>query len=174
MKRTSKRVIAFFLTLVLMLSLCACAQKQQTETEADEPNISTDGETLPCMPDKKLPEKLRPGAGESDGQPTQVAFSEEAEQSLVWLRDRMDFPQIMFGAAYLGYTGEASVGGWLSEADQAMLQKYPFIWERPANGKSPAIVPVPFHHMVCTITGDFRGAVEIDKNSVRQMIHPAL
>ena len=129
MKRTSKRVIAFFLTLVLMLSLCACAQKQQTETEADEPNISTDGETLPCMPDKKLPEKLRPGAGESDGQPTQVAFSEEAEQSLVWLRDRMDFPQIMFGAAYLGYTGEASVGDWLSEADQAMLQKYPFISE---------------------------------------------
>ena len=59
MKRTSKRVIAFFLILVLMLSLCACAQKQQAGT--DEPNRSADGETLSGMPDQKLPEKLRPG-----------------------------------------------------------------------------------------------------------------
>ena len=59
MKRTSKRVIAFFLILVLVLSLCACAQKQQAGT--DEPNRSADGETLSGMPDQKLPEKLRPG-----------------------------------------------------------------------------------------------------------------
>ncbi len=48
MKRTSKRVIAFFLILVLVLSLCACAQKQQAGT--DEPNRSADGETLSGMP----------------------------------------------------------------------------------------------------------------------------
>lgn len=30
MKRTSKRGIAFFLTLVLMLSFCACAEGVQT------------------------------------------------------------------------------------------------------------------------------------------------
>ena len=127
MKRTSKRVIAFFLILVLVLSLCACAQKQQAGT--DEPNRSADGETLSGMPDQKLPEKLRPGAGGSDMQPTPTGFSAEAEQSLVWLRERMAFPQTMFGAAFLGYTGEASDGDWLSETDQATLQKYPFISE---------------------------------------------
>ena len=127
MKRTSKRVIAFFLILVLVLSLCACAQKQQAGT--DEPNRSADGETLSGMPDQKLPEKLRPGAGGSDMQPTPTGFSAEAEQSLVWLRERMAFPQTMFGVALLGYTGETSDGDWLSEVDQAMLQKYPFISE---------------------------------------------
>lgn len=125
MKRTSKRVIAFFLILVLMLSLCACAQKQQAGT--DEPNRSADGETLSGMPDQKLPEKLRPGAGGSDMQPTPTGFSAEAEQSLVWLRDRMAFPQTMFGAAYLGYVEKA--GDWLSAADQAMLEEYPFLAE---------------------------------------------
>ena len=62
-------------------------------------------------------------------QPTPTGFSAEAEQSLVWLRERMAFPQTMFGAAFLGYTGEASDGDWLSETDQATLQKYPFISE---------------------------------------------
>ena len=55
--------------------------------------------------------------------------SEEAKQSLVWLRDRMDFPEVMFGIAFLGYVGEASNGDWLSAADQAMLGQYPFISE---------------------------------------------
>ncbi|RHR11037.1 hypothetical protein DWX58_00825 [Pseudoflavonifractor sp. AF19-9AC] len=41
----------------------------------------------------------------------------------------MDFPQTMFGVALLGYTGETSDGDWLAEADQSMLQKYPFISE---------------------------------------------
>lgn len=125
MKRTSKRVIAFFLILVLMLSLCACAQKQQAGT--DEPNRSADGETLSGMPDQKLPEKLRPGAGGSDMQPTPTGFSAETEQSLVWLRERMAFPQTMFGAVYLGYVEKG--GDWLSAADQAMLEEYPFLAE---------------------------------------------
>lgn len=129
MKRISKSMIGFFLILVLMLSLCACAQKQLTGTETDEPNISTDRETLPGKPDEKLPEKPHSETGESDEQSKQAGFSAEAEQSLVWLRDRMDFPQTMFGVALLGYTGETSDGDWLSEVDQAMLQKYPFISE---------------------------------------------
>lgn len=129
MKRISKSMIGFFLILVLMLSLCACAQKQLTGTETDEPNISTDRETLHGKPDEKLPEKPHSETGESDEQSKQAGFSAEAEQSLVWLRDRMDFPQTMFGVALLGYTGETSDGDWLSEVDQAMLQKYPFISE---------------------------------------------
>lgn len=129
MKRISKSMIGFFLILVLMLSLCACAQKQLTGAETDEPNISTDRETLPGKPDEKLPEKPHSETGESDEQSKQTGFSAEAEQSLVWLRDRMDFPQTMFGVALLGYTGETSDGDWLAEADQAMLKKYPFISE---------------------------------------------
>lgn len=125
MKRTSKRVIAFFLILVLMLSLCACTQKQQTGT--DGPNRSADGETLSGMPDQKLPEKLRPGTGGSGIQPAQVGSSEEAERSLAWLRERMAFPRTIFGAAYLGYVEKA--GDWRSAADQAMLEKYPFLAE---------------------------------------------
>lgn len=71
MKRISKSMIRFFLILVLMLSLCACAQKQLTGTEIDEPNISTDRETLPGKPDEKLPEKLHSETGESDEQSKQ-------------------------------------------------------------------------------------------------------
>ena len=82
----------------------------------DEPNISVDSETPPGKPDKKPPEKPRPkprpGAGGSDAQPAQAGFSAEAEQSLIWLRDRIDFPQTMFGAAYLGYVEEGD--DWLS------------------------------------------------------------
>ena len=128
MRRTSKRVPGCLLALVLMLSLCACAQKPQIGTAADKPGISAGGAALPNMTDKKTPER-QPGG--SDTQPTQAGFSEEAEQSLVWLRDRMDFPQTMFGAAYLGYVEEGD--DWLSAADQAMLEEYPFLGEMDAN-----------------------------------------
>lgn len=127
MRRTPEQGIAVFLTLVLMLSLCACGQKPQTGTVG--PDVSAGGELRPDTTDKKKPEKPRPVSGDPSEQPTQAGFSAEAEQSLVLLRERMDFPQTMFGAAFLGYTGEASDGDWLSEADQVMLQQYPFISE---------------------------------------------
>lgn len=124
MRKTVKRTITFFLAMVLMLSLCACTQKQQAVTEYNQPTINED--TLSNGVNKKMPVKP---SEESDVQLEQMGFSEEAEQSLEWLRMRMDFPEVMFGVAYLGYVGEASVGDWLSEADQAMLQNYPFISE---------------------------------------------
>ena len=72
----------------------------------------------------------------SDTQPVQYGFSQEAETSLGWLRDRIDFPMTMFGAAYLGYVGglfdegfEAGFPAWLWETNEAMLLKYPFIAE---------------------------------------------
>lgn len=154
MKRTSKRVIAFFLILVLVLSLCACAQKQQAGT--DEPNRSADGETLSGMPDQKLPEKLRPGAGGSDMQPTPTGFSAEAEQSLVWLRDRIDFPQTMFGAAYLGYVEEGD--DWLSAADQAMLEAYPFLAEIDENH-----IIGSTGHLYCIVPVDENATVAINR-----------
>lgn len=143
MNRISKRVLAFFLTLVLMLSLCACAQMKQLWA-----GISIDGETPAGKHNKKPPEKPHPGAEGSDAQPAQAGFSEEAEQSLAWLRDRIDFPQTMFGAAYLGYVEEDSGGDWLSAADQAMLEAYPFLAEIDENhiigstGYLYCIVPV--------------------------------
>lgn len=158
MKRTSKRVIAFLLTLVLMLSLCACAQMAQLWAGTDEPNISVDSETPPGKPDKKPPEKPRPGAGGSDVQPAQAGFSAEAEQSLIWLRDRIDFPQTMFGAAYLGYVEEDSRGDWLSAADQAMLEAYPFLAEIDENH-----IIGSTGHLYCIVPVDENATVAINR-----------
>lgn len=158
MNRISKRVIAFLLTLVLMLSLCACAQMAQLWAGTDEPNISVDSETPPGKPDKKPPEKPRPGAGESDVQPAQAGFSAEAEQSLIWLRDRIDFPQTMFGAAYLGYVEEDSRGDWLSAADQAMLEAYPFLAEIDENH-----IIGSTGHLYCIVPVDENATVAINR-----------
>ena len=129
MRKTSIRIIAFFLIQVLILSLCACTRQPQTGTVTDEPKTSSEAEAPPSMPNKKKPDQPPPEDEGSDEQPVPTGFSEEAEQSLVWLRDGIDVPPTMFGAAFLGYTGEASDRDWLSEADPAMLQKYPFISE---------------------------------------------
>ena len=75
MKTAHKQILALLLALALLLSLCACAQK--TQPESDEPKMSTD----------------------------KVDFPTKAETSLGWLRDRIEFPMTMFGAAYLGYVG---------------------------------------------------------------------
>ena len=149
MKRTSKRVLAYVLTLSLMLSLCACAQKPQTETEA--PDISASlGMPDNKLPGRKPPDKLRPGTGGSDVQPAQAGFSAEAEQSLTWLREGMDVPQTMFGAAYLGYVEEG--GDWRAAADPAMLEAYPFLAEIDEN------------HIIGS-AGHLYGIVPVDENA---------
>ena len=147
MKTTPRRVFALMLALILLLSLCACAQK--TQPEPDEPKMSTDKVDLLTKADKKTPERQPEEAiSQSDmsdrvsrdeateTQPVQYGFSQEAETSLGWLRDRIDFPMTMFGAAYLGYVGglfdegfEAGFPAWLWETNEAMLLKYPFIAE---------------------------------------------
>ena len=139
MKTTPRRMFSLLLALVLLLSLCACTQK--TQTEPDEPKINT--------AHKKTPESQQEEAVlQSDGNdfvsqdktvdtpPVQYAFSQEAATSLGWLRDRIDFPTTMFGAAYLGYVGglfdegfEAGFPAWLQETNEAMLLEYPFITE---------------------------------------------
>ena len=138
MKTTHKQILALLLALVLLLSLCACVQKTQTEpnesrTSTDKSRTSTDKVKMPTKPDKKTPEKQPEEAPlqndmrdctsrdeASDTQPVQYGFSQEAETSLGWLRDRIDFPMTMFGAAYLGYVGglfeegfEAGFPSWL-------------------------------------------------------------
>ena len=147
MKTTPKQILALLLALVLLLSLCACVQK--TQTEPNESRTSTDKVKMPTKPDKKTPEKQpeeaplqndmrdRTSRDEaSDTQSVQYGFSQEAETSLGWLRDRIDFPMTMFGAAYLGYVGglfdegfEVGFPAWLWETNEAMLLEYPFITE---------------------------------------------
>ena len=135
MKITPRRMFALLLALVLLLSLCACTQK--TQTEPDEPKINT--------AHKKTPESQQEEAvlqsdrndfvsqdKTVDTPPVQYAFSQEAETSLGCLRDRIDFPTTMFGAAYLGYVGGLFDEGfpvWLQETNEAMLLEYPFIAE---------------------------------------------
>ena len=147
MKTTPRRVFALMLALILLLSLCACGQKEQTVP--DEPKMSTDKVDLLTKADKKTPERQPEEAiSQSDmsdrvsrdeateTQPVQYGFSQEAETSLGWLRDRIDVTGVMFGAAYLGYVGglfdegfEAGFPAWLWETNEAMLLKYPFIAE---------------------------------------------
>lgn len=147
MKTTHKQILALLLALVLLLSLCACVQK--TQTEPNESRTSTDKVKMLTKSDKKTPEKQpeeaplqndmrdRTSRDEaSDTQPVQYGFSQEAETSLGWLRDRIDVTGVMFGAAYLGYVGglfdegfEAGFPAWLWETNEAMLLKYPFIAE---------------------------------------------
>ena len=147
MKTTLRRVFALMLALILLLSLCACGQKEQTVP--DEPKMSTDKVDLLTKADKKTPERQpeevtsqsdmsdRVSRDEAtETQPVQYGFSQEAENSLGWLRDRIDVTGVMFGAAYLGYVGglfdegfEAGFPAWLWETNEAMLLKYPFIAE---------------------------------------------
>ena len=147
MKTTPKRILALLLALGLLLSLCACGQKEQTVP--DEPKMSTDKVDLLTKADKKTPERQPEEAiSQSDmsdrvsrdeateTQPVQYGYSQEAEPSLGWLRDRIDVTGVMFGAAYLGYVGglfdegfEAGFPAWLWETNEAMLLEYPFIAE---------------------------------------------
>ena len=147
MKTTHQQVLALLLALALLLSLCACGQN--TQTEPDEPKISTDTANLPAKADKNAPENQPEEAISQSGMsdrtsrdeamatpPAQYAFSQEAETSLEWLRDRIDFPTTRFGAAYLGYVGglfeegfEAGFPSWLWETNEALLLEYPFIAE---------------------------------------------
>ena len=149
MKTTPKRARTLLLTLGLLLSLCACAQKEQTEEAARQRGM-----------------RDRTSCGEAmETQPAQDAFSQEAETSLGWLRDRMNFPMTMFGAAYLGYVGglfedgfAAGFSGWLWETNEAMLREYPFIAEIDENhiiGRAG--------HLYCIVPVDENATVAINR-----------
>ena len=149
MKTTPKRARTLLLTLGLLLSLCACTQKEQTEEASRQRGMSD-----------------RTSCGEAmDTQSAQDAFSQEAETSLGWLRDRMNFPMTMFGAAYLGYVGglsedgfAAGFSGWLWETNEAMLREYPFIAEIDENhiiGRAG--------HLYCIVPVDGNATVAINR-----------
>ena len=140
MKTLHKQALALLLALALPLLLCACAQTTQTEH---------DGSKMSTKPNKEISERrseetiLRNGMNDraphdeaAGTPPVRHTFSQEAEVSLGWLRDRIDFPMTMFGAAYLGYVGglfdegfETGFPAWLRGTNEAMLLEYPFIAE---------------------------------------------
>ena len=167
MRISCKQTIALLLTLVLLLTLCACAQERQTEPEkainnaaGDVPQTKTGGRT----PDK-LPEEPAPRGEEWSAQPARQAFSPEAETALGFLRDRIDFPATMFGAAYLGCVGglfeegfAAGFPAWLRETNEAMLSRYPFIAEIDENHIAGGA-----GHLYCIVPVDENATVAINR-----------
>ena len=140
MKTTHKQVLALLLALVLLLSLCACAQKAQRESNKPKRTTTPDKEASEKQPEETVSQsdmtRCTSRDEAPDPKPTQYGFSQEAAASLGWLRDRIDFPMTMFGAAYLGYVGglfdegfEAGFPAWLRETNEALLLEYPFIAE---------------------------------------------
>ena len=161
-------MFALLLALVLLLSLCACTQK--TQTEPDEPKINTAHKKTP---ESQQEEAVLQSNGNDfvsqdktvDTPPVQYAFSQEAETSLGWLRDRIDFPTTMFGAAYLGYVGglfdegfEAGFPAWLQETNEAMLLEYPFIAEI-----NDAHIIGGAGHLYCIVPVDENATVAINR-----------
>ena len=124
-------------------------RKSHDEDAQEESPQNTGAAAFPSKVDKRTPETQpeEPAAQnamkdqdiyeeEPASQPMQYGRSAEGEATLGWLRDRIDFPMTMFGAAYLGYVGglfdegfEEGFPAWLWETNEAMLLKYPFIAE---------------------------------------------
>ena len=162
MKTTHKQVLALLLAVALLLLLCAFAQIQQLK--------GTDSATLPetlagqasetqsedPTQHSEITEPQQAQHSETtEPQQAQYIGSEEGKNSLLWLRDKIDFSQTMFGMAYLGYVGglfeegfEAGFSAWLWETNAALLLEYPFIAEIDAEhiiggaGHLYCIVPV--------------------------------
>ena len=184
MKTTHQQVLALLLALALLLSLCACGQN--TQTEPDEPKISTDTADLPTKADKNAPENQPEEAiSQSDMSdrtsrddamatpPAQYTFSQEAETSLKWLRDRIDFPTTRFGAAYLGYVGglfqegfEAGFPSWLLETNEALLLEYPFIAEIDEGH-----IIGGAGHLYCIVPADENATVAINRVRWNEKTH---
>ena len=180
MKTTHQQVLALLLALALLLSLCACGQN--TQTEPDEPKISTDTADLPAKADKNAPESQPEEAISQSGMsdrtsrdeamatpPAQYAFSQEAETSLEWLRDRIDFPTTRFGAAYLGYVGglfEEGFPSWLWETNEAMLLEYPFIAEIDEEHIIGGV-----GHLYCIVPVDENATVAINRVRWNEKTH---
>ena len=144
MKTTHKQVLALLLAVALLLLLCACAQIQQLK--------GTDSATLPetlagqasetqsedPTQHSEITEPQQAQHSETtEPQQAQYVGSEEGKNSLLWLRDKIDFSQTMFGMAYLGY-----VGGLFEEGLRQFFPRgfgkpmRPCCWNTPSSRRS--------------------------------------
>ena len=182
MKMTPKRVFTLLLVLILQLSLYACAQTAQTnpyesKTSMDKVEIPTKTTETKKQPEKTTEETTEETTVRSiisnhtsrdkimETQPMQYEFSKEAEISLGWLRDNIDFSMTMFGAAYLGYVDglfeeefEEDSSGWLWTNSEVMMLAYPFIAELD---KNHIIGNAGF--LYCIVPGDENATVTINR-----------
>lgn len=104
--------------------------------------------------------------------------TEEAEQHLMWLRQRMNVPYLTFGVAYLGYVGglfeqgfESGFPQWLQETNEAMLEKYPFIAQIDSNH-----IIGGAGHLYCIVPVDEKATVSVsrvDENENSETIYQA-
>lgn len=131
-------------------------EKEVTPSESTAPSESAGTQKPPVAPppqtsgnqsmkpEQKPPEKNQgtfPSNGSSQNDPynldpPQYVETAEGKDSLIWLREKMNFPGMTFGAAYLGYVGglfeESFATGfpkWLQKTNSGMLAEYPFIGE---------------------------------------------
>lgn len=176
-QRISAKLSALLLVLAVLASFCGCGVSPQELLEALHPP-QTDLPQDP--PPQQLPPKeetaLPAGAPTSDTDTTQPnrpveetpppnAETPEGMQSLAWLRERMGFPGMTFGAAYLGYVGglfeegfEAGFPLWLQETNPAMLEKYPFIAQIDAGH-----IVGGAGHLYCIVPVDENASVTISR-----------
>lgn len=162
---------ALLLALTMVLSLCSCGVNPQTlrdvlkrtqvgnnRNESPEPPpLETSGE--------KTPDTEAESAHISPAAPGRNSGTEEGQQSLQQLRDRLDCPGILFGVAYLGYVGglfeegfETGFPQWLWETNEAMLRVYPFIGKINANHIAGGA-----GHLYCIVPMDENATVAINR-----------
>ena len=115
-------------------------REETTEETAEETTEETAEETTEETTVRSIISNRTSRDKIMETQPMQYEFSKEAEVSLGWLRDNIDFSMTMFGAAYLGYVDglfeeefEEDSSGWLWTNSEAMLLAYPFIAELDKN-----------------------------------------
>lgn len=162
---------ALLLALTMALSLCACGVNPQTLRNALErtrAGNSRDESPEPPPPEtsgEKMPDKETSSADIAPVAPDPAPGSEEARQSLLQLRDRLDCPGVLFGVAYLGYVGGLFEEGfktgfpqWLWETNEAMLRDYPFIGEIDANHMAGGA-----GHLYCIVPIDENATVAINR-----------
>ena len=165
------RISALLLALTMALSLCACGVNPQTLRNALErtrAGNSRDESPEPSLPEtsgEKMPDKETASADIAPVAPDPAPGSEEARQSLLQLRDRLDCPGVLFGVAYLGYVGglfeegfETGFPQWLWETNEAMLRVYPFIGEIDANHMAGGA-----GHLYCIVPIDENATVAINR-----------
>lgn len=179
--RMGLKLPALLLVPAMALSLCACAvnpadlldkleqsKKSSSQSEKDKQPLPQSGMDAPggnaassqnTAPGSAGPDEPAPVA------PPPTAGTAEGQQSLQWLRDRLDVPDVVVGTAYLGYVGglfdqgfEAGFPQWLRETNAATLEQYPFISEIDANHIAGGA-----GHLYCIVPIDKNATVSINR-----------
>lgn len=182
MVKTLKQGIAFLLALTLGLTLCACAVNPRDllgMLDASQPTSSQRANPQPEIPENaggsapsraagrnpSAPAGIPAHNGPMENAPPQSTQTAEGQQSLALLRERNNFPDVMFSVAYLGYVGglfeegfEVGFPQWLRETNPAMLEQYPFLAEI-----GPDHILGGAGHLYCIVPQDENATLAINR-----------